>query len=53
LATIVAESLEQNEGNSDLKYLESKIAAARFELRLSAVTFQHLLAMNFWKWSLN
>ena len=52
LATIVAESLEQNEGNSDLKYLESKIAAARFEPKiirrnLPALTGNELLEMEF------
>ena len=52
LATIVAESLEQNEGNSDLKYLESKIAAARFEpmiirRNLPELTGNQLLEMEF------
>lgn len=52
LATIVAESLEQNKGSSDLKYLESKIAAVRFEpaiirRNLSALTGNELLEMEF------
>ena len=52
LATIVAETLEQNNGNSDLKYLESKIAAVRFEptiirRNLSALTGNELLEMEF------
>ena len=52
LATIVAELSEQNNGNSELKYLESKIAAVRFEpmvirRNLSSLTGSELLEMEF------
>ena len=52
LATIVADSLIENETNSDLRYLESKIAAHRFEpaiirKNLSSHTGVQLIEMEF------
>ena len=52
LATIVAESIEQHSGQNNLKYLESKIAAFRFEpsvirKNLSSLEGNELLEMEF------
>ena len=52
LATIVAESIEQHSGQNNLKYLESKIAAFRFEPsvirnNLTSLEGNELLEMEF------
>ena len=51
LATIVAESIKQHSGQNNLKYLESKIAAFRFEPSVIRKNL-HRLPMSCWKWNL-